>query len=175
MTPQLGRGVIGSFFNPHSIGEVEAEVASLHTEMMQFGKDLADQIFLRDDAHLSSDIPRPGVPEEKIRLYQEIWRPLMNEWLRFHEIHADSILQNLPFSGAWDHTQDFRQRLLAVRDRAKAIKFDLRTPDPIPPHRDPEVDKLFGKTLEDVTKVGGYVVVGILGIMLLRTLGSPRG
>lgn len=160
---QHGRGVVGSWLNPHTPGDIEEGVASLHTEMMQFGHDLADQIFLQDPSHLGFDTPRPGIPPEKVRLYQEVWRPLMNEWLRFQETHADSFWQNLPFSGAWDRLQDFRQRLLDVRNRAKATQFEIRTPEPLPPSRDP--DPL--TTTKDTIEIGAAIVGGAIFLALL--------
>jgi hypothetical protein len=40
----------------------------------------------------------------------------------FHEAHRNSFWQNLPFSGAWGRVQDFRARLLKIRDEAKKEK-----------------------------------------------------
>lgn len=147
----------------HSINDVEEEAASLHTEMMQFGQELRDQLFVPNDAR---DVPLPGAPPEKIDLYHRVWRPLMAEWLKFHEDHAHSFWQNLPFSGAWDRIQDFRRRLIAVRSAAKEQQFRLVTPDPIPPKPDPDLTK----TIEGAVKVAAYAAVGIGGILLLKIL-----
>jgi hypothetical protein len=142
---------------PHSVNDVEEEVRTLHAEMMQFGQELRGQLFLD-----SADHPRPGVTEDKIALYQKIWRPLMLDWLEFHEAHKDSFWQNLPFSGAWDRIVDFRQKLIAIRNEAKKQQFKIASPDPIPPQRDLDVG--------GAVKVAVYVAIGIGGLVALRAL-----
>lgn len=156
------RSLVGFDFPglPHSIGSIEEEVRSLHTEMMTFGQELADQLFLQDAAHLGFEVPRPGVPEDKIALYHKVWRPLMNEWLVFHDDHASSFWQNLPFSGAWDRVQDFRRRLIAVREEAKKEKFRLQTPDPTPPKTD-DLD------VKKIALVAGAGLAGLVAILLV--------
>jgi len=148
----------------HSINDVEEETATLHNDMMQFGQELHDQLFLQND------VARPGVPEAKIDLYRKIWRPLMNEWLEFHDVHSHSFWQNLPFSGAWDRIQDFRQRFLRVRDSAKAAQFQILTPEPLAPRRDLDLPK----TVEGAVKVAAYAAVAIGGLFALKLLASAR-
>jgi hypothetical protein len=149
--PYVGIGL------PHSIGDIEEEVKGLHTEMMTFGQELSDQLYLQDEAHRGRDIPKPGVPEAKLSLYTKVWRPLMNEWIVFHEAHHNSFWQNLPFSGAWDRVQDFRARLLKIRDEAKKENFKLQTPDPTP-----KADDLDIKKISLVAAVGFAGLVGLI-------------
>jgi hypothetical protein len=150
----------------HSITDVEEEIASLHTEMLQFGEEIARQLFGSDPQHRAFDVPLPGTPQDKIDLYHSVWRPLMNEWLAFRDVHGHSFWQNLPLSGAWDRIQEFRSRLIAVRDRARLRKINLMSPDPTPPK--PDLD------LSQVARVAGYTAVGVGGIVLLRTLLDRR-
>jgi hypothetical protein len=151
--PYVGIGL------PHSIGDVEEEVKGLHTEMMTFGQELSDQLFLRDEAHRSSDIPKPGVPEAMISLYTKVWRPLLNEWIRFHEAHHDSFWQNLPFGGTWDRVQDFRARLIKIRETAKKENFKLQTPDPTPKADDLDIKK--------IALIAGAGFVGLVALVLV--------
>lgn len=142
--PHVGLGL------PHSIGDIEEETKQLHTEMMTFGQELSDQLFRL------GDIPKPGVSAAALSLYTKVWRPLMNEWITFHETHHDSFWQNLPFSGAWDRVQDFRTRLLKVREQAKKENFKLQTPDPTP-----KSDDL------DIKKIGLIAGIGFAGLVVL--------
>ena len=151
--PYVGIGL------PHSIGDIEEEVKALHTEMMTFGQELSDQLFLKDDARRLGDFPKPGVPEAKIALYTKVWRPLMNEWLVFHQVHHDSFFQNLPFSGAWDHVQDFRARLIKIRDEAKKENFKLQTPDPTVKPEDLDLKK--------IALIAGAGFVGLVALVLV--------
>jgi hypothetical protein len=143
---------------PHSINDIEEEIRTLHAEMMSFGQEIHDQVFFPG----GGDRPRPGISEDKTFLYQKAWRPVMNDWLEFREIHKDSFWQNLPFSGAWDRIQDFRQKLIAIRNLARGEKLKVSTPDPIPPKRDPD--------LGDAVKNGIYVLIGVGGLVAFRTL-----
>jgi hypothetical protein len=159
--PYIGIGLpLGPVFGDvHSITDIEDEVKALHTEMMSFGQELSDQLFLQDEAHRNRDIPKPGVPEDKIALYTKVWRPLMNEWIRFHEAHHDSFWQNLPFGGAWDRVQDFRSRLIKVRDEAKKENFRLQTPDP--------VMKTDGLDLKKIGLIAGAGLIGLVALVLV--------
>jgi hypothetical protein len=145
---------------PHAIGDVEEEVNSLHTEMMTFGQELANQLFLQDDVHRGWDLPRPGVSPDKLSLYKNVWRPLMNEWIKFHETHSSSFWQNLPFGGTWDRVQDFRKRLIAIREEAKKADFRLQSPDPTPPKTD-DMD------VKKVAIVAGAGLVGLAALILI--------
>jgi hypothetical protein len=151
--PRVGIGL------PHSIGDIEEETKALHTEMMTFGQEVQDQLFLQDDAHRGSDTPRPGTPEDKIRLYTKVWRPLVLEWLKFHEEHQDSFWQNLPFSGAWDRVQDFRTRLVRVREEARREKFKIQTPEPTPRNDDLDVKK--------IAIIAGAGLAGLVALVLV--------
>jgi hypothetical protein len=150
----------------HSINDIEEETKALHTDMMSLGAELSAQLFLQDDAHRAFDIPKPDTPEDMLSMYSKVWRPLMNEWLSFHDAHHDSFWQNLPLSGAWDRIQDFRQRMIGVRDQAKKQRFKIDSPDPIAPKRDPD----FTKTIEDAARVAAYVAIAIGGIFALKAL-----
>jgi len=154
----------------HSINEIEEEVAGLNTEMVSFGDELSRKIFGDDPGHRAFDLPLPGTAPDKIELYHAVWRPLMNEWLEFREAHGHSFWQNLPLSGAWDRVQDFRARLLRVRERAREHKLDLMTIDPSPPK--PDLD--LGDTFKKVATVAGYAAVGIGGLLLLRAAAGRR-
>lgn len=149
----------------HSSQDIEEEASTLHTEMMQFGQELHDQLFQN-----AFDQPRPDVPEDKIKLYHEVWRPLMNEWTQFHEEH-EHWWNNLPLSGAWDRIQDFRQRFLDVRNKAKEMKFKLVSPDPLPVHKDPDITA----ETKDLLKTAGMVAIGVGGVFLLfRMIGDKK-
>ncbi len=151
--PYIGLGL------PHSIGDIEEETKALHTEMMTFGQELSDQLFLKDEAHRLGDIPKPGVTAAALSLYTKVWRPLMNEWIVFHQTHHDSFWQNLPFGGAWDRVQDFRTRLLKVRDQAKKENFKLQTPDPTPKSDDLDIKK--------IGLIAGIGFAGLVGLILV--------
>jgi len=146
----------------HSSQEIEEEADALHTDMMTFGKEMRDQLFLD-----SFDQPRPDADPDKLKLYHEVWRPLMNEWLEFHEQHAH-WWSNLPLSGAWDKIQEYRQRFIAVRDKAKEMKFKLISPEPLKPHEDPKVTDV-GDMLKGIT----YAALAIGGVVLAAKL-IPR-
>lgn len=154
-------GVGFSLGLPHSIHDVEEAVAGLHTDMTTFGQELHDQLFLPG----AFDQPRPGAPPDQLDLYRQVWRPLMNEWLQFRDVHANSFWQNLPFSGAWDRVQEFRQRLIAVRNQARAMHVRLVAPDPAPPRLDPEIPDL-GTPL----RILAYGGVGVAAVLVLRSL-----
>lgn len=151
----------------HSINEIEEEIAGLHTEMLQFGDELSRALFGDDPHNRAFDLPLPSTPQDKIDLYHHVWRPLMNDWLEFREAHGHSFWQNLPLSGAWDRTQDFRARLIKTRERAREKKFDLMTIDPTPPKHDLDL----GDTAKKVVEVAAYVGIGIAGLFLLSRVG----
>lgn len=166
-----GRAVVG--LGIHSINEIEEEIRALNTDMMQFGDELHRQLFLQDAAHRGFDVPAPGVPEDKIALYHSVWRPLVNEWLSFYEDHHDSVIQNLPFSGSWDRTQEFRERFIRARDKAKEMKFTLMSPDPVAPKKDLDT----GDIAKNAVKIVAYGGLGIVGLLLAIKVvqGAGRG
>lgn len=151
--PRVGLGL------PHAITDIEEEVKGLHTEMMTFGQELSDQLFLQDEAHRGGQFPKPGVPEAKLSLYFKIWRPLMSEWIKFHELHQDSFWQNLPFGGAWDRVQDFRQRLLGIREQAKKESFKIQSPEPTVKTDDLDIKK--------VALIGAAGLAGLVALVLV--------
>ena len=148
--PRIGIGL------PHSIGDIEEEVKELNTEMSTFGQELRGQVFLQvGDKYVYA----PGATKEKIVLYEKVWRPLMDEWLKFHMEHHDSFWQNLPFGGAWDRVQDFRTRLLKIRDSAKKESFKLQTPDPTP--------KTDGLDFKKIALIAGAGFAGLVALVLI--------
>jgi hypothetical protein len=155
----------------HSVGEIEEEIRALHTDMTQFDGELNRQLFLQDDAHRGFDIPKPGTPEDKLSLYHSVWRPIMNEWLSFYADHHDSVIQNLPFSGSWDRTQEFRERFIRARDKAKEMKFSLMTPDPVAPKKDIDA----GDVAKNVVKIVAYGGLGLVGLILAIKVAQGSG
>lgn len=152
----------------HSINEIEEEVRSLHNEMMQFGDDLARQLFTAEGR--SFEVPLPGVSPEKLELYRRVWRPLMNEWLVFQDAHGSSFWQNLPLSGAWDKLQDFRGRLIRTREQAQKYNFHLMTIAPSAPR--PDLD--LGDTAKKVAMFAGIAGVAVLGTVIIARSISSR-
>lgn len=156
------RSLVGfslSIPTPHSISDIEEEVNSINTEMTTFGQEMRSQVF-----HQKPDgtyAYAPGSTAGKISLYERVWRPLMDEWGKFYLEHHDSFWQNLPLGGAWDRAQDFRSRLVKLRDQARKERFALQTPDPTPPKTD-EVD------LKKIAVVAGAGLAG-LALLLLVT------
>jgi hypothetical protein len=124
--------------------------------MITFGQELKGQVFL---ASGDKYVYAPGATKDKIALYEKVWRPLMDEWTQFHLAHHDSFFQNLPFSGAWDHVQDFRARLIKIRDEAKKENFKLQTPDPTVKAEDLDLKK--------VALIAGAGFVGLVALVLV--------
>lgn len=148
--PHVGIGL------PHAIGDIEEEVKALHTEMMTFGQELRGQVF---QASGDKYVYAPGATKDKIALYEKVWRPLLDEWTQFHLEHHDSFWQNLPFGGAWDRVQDFRARLLKIREQARKDSFKLQTPDPVPKAEDLDLKK--------VALIAGAGFVGLVALVLV--------
>lgn len=151
------RSLVGFDFPglPHSIGDVEEEVRSIDTEMATFGQEIRGQVLEQQPG--GTYRYAPGATKEKISLYEKVWRPLLDEWTKFHLEHRDSFWQNLPFGGSWDRAQEFRARLVKIREEAKREKFRLQTPDPTPP-----------KTGDlDVRKIAVVAGAGLAGLALL--------
>jgi hypothetical protein len=141
---------------PHAIGDIEDEVKSLHTEMTTFGQELRGQVFL---ASGDKYVYAPGATKEKIALYEKVWRPLMDEWTQFHLEHHDSFWQNLPFGGAWDRVQDFRARLIKIREQARKESFKLQTPEPTVKTEDLDIKK--------VALIGAAGLAGLVVLVLV--------
>jgi hypothetical protein len=153
------------------------EIDALHTDMMTFGGGLLHQLFYSEQEHKDKfgfarpEVPRPGITQEQVDFYKNVWRPLMSEWLTFRDKHQDSFWQNLPLSGAYDRVQDYRQRFLSVRAQAPAVQLKAIGPDPIAPKHDPDIPAGAGEVL----KIAAYVGIGVAGIIALGHLSKSGG
>lgn len=151
-------------------GDVADEIEQLHGDVAQLGQELIDYLF----SDPVSDAPKPGTPGAMVTWYHAVWRPFVNRWLSFRSEHRDasfgaSFWQNLPLSGAWDHLQDFRQELGALRDQAIRLKIPTLAPPPRAPRRDPDLDP------QGILKVVAYGALGLGGLLLaLKVLDRPK-
>ncbi len=104
------------------------------------------------------------------------WVPFFSEWSKYWEDHGNTWglvnwYHNF-WGSSWETIQDFRKRLVSLRESAKLVGYGFTGPEPTPPKEGP----LDGATSElwrmvkfliyaAVVVVGGVVVLRLVGVV----------
>jgi hypothetical protein len=103
--------------------------------------------------------------------YTTTWKPFFDDWSRFYHEKKDINWQMLPGSGTWDHIQDYRGKLIAIRN---AAPFTPAGPAPLNPEtrRDQDVFGGLGDALKGAGSFVKYAAFAGLGLVAVVALGS---
>lgn len=149
-------------------GYIKAEANSLNTEVRAMDAELGavrSSWGLTRDADLS--------PQQRVMdtWWNAAWVPFFREWSSFWELHGNTWGAANWYHNFWgsvyDSIQDFRRRLVDLRQSAEAAGYLFLTPSPTPPKDNPgilesigeAISAFFGKLLWVVVLVGGFVVL----------------
>jgi hypothetical protein len=167
-------------------GEIEDELKRINTEVLAFGQEIIDQTAgdtkeavlarlkadgIDTDAKakakanarsldeladtIAKNTPKRDMPPAQVA-FMATWSPFSSNWRSFYGTHIDIPLQNLPGSGAWEHSQQFLDDLRNLRAEAKKAGFKVTSPEPHATHHDDF----------DLGKIAKYAALGVGGLIL---------
>ena len=167
-------------------GEIEDELKRINSEVLEFGQEIIDQTAGDTKGAVLARLKASGIDTDakakakanarsldeladsiaKNTLKRDLppaqvafmaaWTPFSMGWRSFYADHIDIPLQNLPGSGAWEHSQQFLDDLKNLRATAKKAGFKITSPDPHATHHDDF----------DLEKIAKYAALGLGGLVV---------
>jgi hypothetical protein len=167
-------------------GEIADELKRINSEVLAFGQEIIDQTAgdtkeavlarlkaagIDTDAKAKAkanarsldelaDTIAKNTPKRDLTPAQQAfmasWTPFSMHWRSFYGEHIDIPMQNLPGSGAWEHSQQFLDDLRNLRAEAVKAGFKVTSPEPHATQHD----------TFDLGKAAKYAALGLGGLVL---------
>lgn len=141
-------------------GTIKDEANDLNAEVLQMDNELGA---VRSAWGTVRDADLPPREHQMDLWWHNNWLPFLTEWNKFWQDHGNTwgpVNWYHNFWGAsWEKVQEYRARLIALRNSAKDIGFGFTGPDPAPPKEGP-----FSSAIQELWKMVKMLIYAGLAI-----------